>query len=196
MNETNAGGQPIAGTQAHDTVTMSQVQVNQIAMACYESLRVWSEINGDTSKLPWQTTNGFTRESLRNAVMKLFTKLNDGLMPTAEENHEQWVCDKFALGWSVGEVYSAEGKIHPNLVQWHKLSSFERTKDTLFMNVAISLYNGLQHIQIDDRNQEVDAVDPPPPNQPQADHDVQDRKPEEPQTQVDPKGTAVDLTQD
>lgn len=37
------------------------------------------------------------------------------------------------MGWSYGEIYDREKKIHPDLVPYSKLNQLERDKDAVFV---------------------------------------------------------------
>lgn len=160
--------QDAQSTLAADVVVLEDTQLNQIGMAVHEANRVWCEINGDNTKLPWGVSQGHLRASTRRGVAALVVKLNDGEMPDPEESHENWCVDKLANGWKFDDTYSPENKKHPNLVPWADLSEFERAKDTIFMDVVVTLYNGLQAVQLHKRQQahpQDVAVEPHPPNE-------------------------------
>ena len=157
---------------AVDMVKLEDTQINQIAMAAWEVIRVWCEINDDKTRLPWDQMQGHLRVSLRLGVSKLLAFLNDGEMPSAEENHERWCIDKIQDGWERDDKYSAEAKKHPNLRPFMELPKFDQIKDTIFINTVVSLYNGIQALQASHRSGSPEvqggSVQPPPPNEPVA----------------------------
>lgn len=50
-----------------------------------------------------------------------------------EELHGSWMQAYFAMGWSYGETYDRENKIHPDLVPYAQLGQLERDKDAVFI---------------------------------------------------------------
>ncbi len=50
-----------------------------------------------------------------------------------EELHGSWIQAYFAMGWSYGEIYDRENKIHPDLVPYADLGQLERDKDAVFV---------------------------------------------------------------
>lgn len=50
-----------------------------------------------------------------------------------EELHGSWMQSYYAMGWSYGEVYDREKKIHPDLVPYSQLGQLEQDKDAVFI---------------------------------------------------------------
>jgi hypothetical protein len=50
-----------------------------------------------------------------------------------EELHGSWMQAYFAMGWTYGETYDREKKIHPDLVPYAQLGQLERDKDAVFV---------------------------------------------------------------
>lgn len=50
-----------------------------------------------------------------------------------EELHGSWMQAYFAMGWTHGEPYSRENKVHPDLVPYAQLGQLERDKDAVFV---------------------------------------------------------------
>lgn len=50
-----------------------------------------------------------------------------------EEAHACWMVEYLKMGWSYGEVYDKENKVHPDLVPYEELGQLERDKDEVFM---------------------------------------------------------------
>src|SRR6266850_1228571 len=46
-----------------------------------------------------------------------------------EELHGSWMQAYFAMGWTYGEKYDREAKVHPDLVPYAQLGQLERDKD-------------------------------------------------------------------
>lgn len=55
---------------------------------------------------------------------------------TPEKQHEEWVADKLAHGWTYGEVKDEEKKTHPCLVPYDQLPDTQKVKDHLFVAVV------------------------------------------------------------
>ena len=69
---------------------------------------------------------------------------------SAEELHGSWVQAYLVMGWTYGETYDREKKIHPDLVPYAQLGQLERDKDAVF----VALCEIARHY-IDDFPQEV-----------------------------------------
>ena len=50
-----------------------------------------------------------------------------------EELHGSWMQAYFTMGWTYGEEYDRENKIHPDLVPYNQLGQLERDKDAVFV---------------------------------------------------------------
>lgn len=50
-----------------------------------------------------------------------------------EELHGSWVQAYINMGWVYGEIYSREGKTHPDMVPYAQLGQLERDKDAVFV---------------------------------------------------------------
>ena len=50
-----------------------------------------------------------------------------------EELHGSWMQAYLTMGWTYGEVYDREKRIHPDLVPYASLRQLERDKDAVFV---------------------------------------------------------------
>jgi hypothetical protein len=50
-----------------------------------------------------------------------------------EELHGSWMQSYLSMGWTYGEVYDREKRIHPDLVPYNQLGQLERDKDAVFV---------------------------------------------------------------
>ena len=50
-----------------------------------------------------------------------------------EELHGSWMQAYFAMGWTFGDKYDRESKIHPDLIPYDQLGQLERDKDAVFI---------------------------------------------------------------
>ena len=49
---------------------------------------------------------------------------------TAEENHENWMFEKYCQGWKFGKEKNFEKKTHPDIIPYDELPEIEKLKDT------------------------------------------------------------------
>ena len=49
------------------------------------------------------------------------------------ELHGSWMQSYLTMGWTYGEVYDREKRIHPDLVPYSQLGQLERDKDAVFV---------------------------------------------------------------
>ncbi|KKN24862.1 hypothetical protein LCGC14_0890640 [marine sediment metagenome] len=50
-----------------------------------------------------------------------------------EELHGSWMQAYLTMGWTYGEVYDRDARIHPDLVPYADLGQLERDKDAVFV---------------------------------------------------------------
>jgi hypothetical protein len=50
-----------------------------------------------------------------------------------QELHAEWMEAYFKMGWTYGEIYDREAKIHPDLVPYDQLGKKEKDKDSVFV---------------------------------------------------------------
>ena len=50
-----------------------------------------------------------------------------------EELHGSWMQAYYTMGWTYGEVYDREKRVHPDLVPYAQLGQLERDKDAVFV---------------------------------------------------------------
>ena len=107
----------------------------QIAIVCYEANRALCETYGDTSQRPWTDTEAWQRESAIKGVA--FVRANPKAGDWAQ--HYAWAADKFANGWTRGDVKNANAKTHPCLVPFNELPPEQQAKDRLFRAIVRAL---------------------------------------------------------
>lgn len=109
--------------------------IESIAKACHQANKAWCEANGDLSQKDWDEAEAWQRDSAIKGVQFRLDNPN----AAASAQHDAWACQKFADGWSYGEVKDAEKKTHPCLVAFEKLPEFQRKKDSLFVAIVDAL---------------------------------------------------------
>jgi hypothetical protein len=101
--------------------------------------------HGDDSQKPWEEAAEWQRES---AIKGVHFALEDPAFALAspdqqEEHaarqHEKWMADKLADGWTHGLVKDADKKTHPSLVPYDQLPPHEQAKDHLFQSIVRAL---------------------------------------------------------
>lgn len=107
-------------------------RIEQIAMVCHETNRAYCASIGDLSQRPWPEAEEWQRESARKGVV--FAIAN----PLAPESaqHDAWLADKIAAGWTYGPEKNPGKKTHPCCVPYNELPAEQRTKDFLFRAVV------------------------------------------------------------
>ena len=105
-----------------------------IARVCHEANRAIQIITGDPAvSPPWDDAPDWQRDSAIKGVESALT----GARPA--QMHELWCEEKYAAGWTYGEVKDAEAKTHPCLVRYHELPDEQRVKDRLFVTIVRTL---------------------------------------------------------
>ena len=102
---------------------------------CYEAARLHAQLLGcPVIPKPWRE-----RElEFRVQFIKLISDLCNGRRSFEDfkEAHNSWVRAYKEMGWSYGEVYDPERKIHPDLVAYDELDPKEKVKDEVFVRLV------------------------------------------------------------
>lgn len=114
---------------------MDQLSIHYVAKACHEANRVWCQANNDDSQKHWDEAEQWQRDSAIKGVE--FAVANPGAPDSAQ--HDAWMADKIAQGWTYGEVKDAEAKTHPCIVSFYALPEFQQKKDKLFRAIVNAL---------------------------------------------------------
>ena len=106
-----------------------------IARVVHEANRAYCTELGDDSQDPWDLAPDWQRKSAVSGVRAVL----DGTAQTPEQQHEAWMAEKRAGGWTLGDVKDAEAKTHPCLVPYDQLPVEQRLKDVLFGAIVRAL---------------------------------------------------------
>ena len=106
-----------------------------IAKVCHEANKALCEATGDFSQPSWLVAEEWQRVSAINGVEYFIADPN---APDSAQ-HDAWMKDKLAAGWTFGVEKDAIDKRHPCLVPFEDLPSEQQAKDTLFKAVCKSL---------------------------------------------------------
>lgn len=113
--------------------TLDELTVELIAAACHQQNRMYCELLGDSSQLPWGEAHDWQQESAVNGVKA-------GLInPNPEASHESWLAEKKATGWTYGEVKDIEKKEHPCFLPYSDLPEEQKRKDHFFIEMVQQL---------------------------------------------------------
>jgi hypothetical protein len=104
----------------------------QIAAVCHAANAEYCRQIGDNTQLPWDEALEWQRAS---AVKGVEFALSNPDSP-ASAQHDSWLAQKKADGWSYGLVKDASAKTHPCMVQYDQLPIEQRLKDALFKAVV------------------------------------------------------------
>ena len=127
-----------AGKQNQNTdnkIMNKQIAIIDVARLCHETNRVYCQIIGDLSQLPWGEAPEWQRSSAIKGVE--FHLANP--LASASASHESWLEVKRAEGWKYGPVKNAETKEHPCFVPFAALPVEQQAKDMLFKHIVDSL---------------------------------------------------------
>lgn len=109
--------------------------IEDIAKACHGANKALCESFGDTSQRPWEEAEEWQRKSAIDGVR--FRIDNPGAPDSAQ--HDAWMADKVASGWTYGPTKDAVAKTHPCLVPFVELPPEQRAKDAIFGAIVDSL---------------------------------------------------------
>ena len=80
--------------------------------------------------VPWNEREEAFRTQFLNVIER---QCGAQRSTSPEELHGSWMQAYFAMGWTYGEKYSREDRIHPDLVPYAQLGQLERDKDAVFV---------------------------------------------------------------
>lgn len=105
-----------------------------IARVCHEAHRALQLELGETAvSPPWDDAPEWLRDSTRRGVAEAL----NGAEPA--ELHEAWCGQRFADGWTFGEVKDEQARTHPLLRDYDLLPDEQRAKDELMAAIVGAL---------------------------------------------------------
>lgn len=105
---------------------------DQIAAAFHTAIRALQIAAGDKPAPPWAQAEDWQRTSTQEAVRSALA----GEVVSAKAEHERWMAERLAAGWTYGPTRDDATKKNPNLVPFEELSVAERAKDALLLELA------------------------------------------------------------
>jgi RyR domain len=106
-----------------------------VARITHEANRLYCELLGDFSQVPWDEAPEWQRDSALEGVRAVF----NGTAKSPEAQHEAWMQYKLAGGWTYGAEKDPAAKKHPCLVPYAELPAEQRRKDHLFRAIVTAL---------------------------------------------------------
>ena len=99
-----------------------------VARVVHEAIRAYQTALGESPAAAWDKAREWERTSTITGVR--FRMENPNTPPSHQ--HNQWMSEKLANGWTYGPVKDPSLKTHPSLVPYAQLPETERRKDQLF----------------------------------------------------------------
>jgi len=115
------------------TRTISPEQVDRIAQVAHAAIRAHQVAHGQKPHPEWGDAEEWMRESSRDAVR---AALED---PTPGAQHNRWMEERKAQGWTYGPERDDQKKHNPNMIDYEELSLFEKQKDLIIIALAQAL---------------------------------------------------------
>jgi hypothetical protein len=106
-----------------------------IARVVHEALRAYRRELGEAPLPAWDDAPEWQRTATLAAVD--FRLANPGAGLAAQ--HDAWVAQTRAAGWTHGPVHDAEARTHPDLLPYDRLPARARCKDALVAAVVRAL---------------------------------------------------------
>ena len=112
------------------------MELEKIGMMCHEANRILTRWIQDVPvQPPWHEAPDEMRRSTEQGVK---WRLDHPEAP-ASAQHDEWMRQKIADGWVLGETKDAEKKTHPALVPYDELPDAVKAKDKLFTAIVLAL---------------------------------------------------------
>lgn len=120
-------------------ILKNMIEVERIAEFCHEVNRLYCQVLGDNSQLPWKVAPWWQKQSAIAGVM--LVQRNPDQPPSF--NHEGWKKRKLDDGWKYGEIKDEEAKTHPCILPYGELPPEQKVKDQLFKASVLALSGGV-----------------------------------------------------
>ena len=82
---------------------------------------------------PWGEREDDFRKQFLNVIDR---QMGPSRSASPSELHGSWMQAYLDRGWTYGEKYDAEARIHPDLVPYNELGQLERDKDAVFIKLC------------------------------------------------------------
>lgn len=114
----------------------TKLSVEEIAQVCHEANRV---VTSHIKDVPVQASWAECPEDMRKSCVRgvEFAIANPDATPSAQ--HEAWMADRIANGWTLGPERSEALKTHPMLIPYDQMPEEVKKKDALFKNIVNAL---------------------------------------------------------
>ncbi len=116
-------------------VEINPEQFEKIARTVHEALSAWRVANGQHGHKTWDKLGKKERQSTYDSVRFVLDNPSSG--PRGQ--HEQWMAQKHAEGWTYGPERDSRSKTHPMLTPFDELPDYERRKDGLLNAIVLAL---------------------------------------------------------
>jgi hypothetical protein len=137
-----------AGVTVHNVQVADEAQINGVYVyplfGIDDIARIAMNTNADYCEslnekyTYWEEADQQTRESVVRGVL-FALRYN----PTAKQQHEQWLKDKTAEGWTYGPEKNVETKQHPDLIPFDHLPAEQKSKSSIFLSLVSQLQRKL-----------------------------------------------------
>jgi hypothetical protein len=108
------------------------LKAEQIAPVVHEAIRAYQKVLGQKASPPWEEAT-WEKESTLEAVKFALAD------PTPGQQHNQWMQERLAAGWTWGPQKDNDAKTNPALVPFEELPESEQAKDTLLIAISRAL---------------------------------------------------------
>jgi len=108
---------------------------HEIAQVCHEANAAYCRVIGDATQRSWNEAEQWQRDSAIKGVE--FAQANPNAPASAQ--HDAWLADKAADGWTYGPLKDPSTKQHPCIVPYAGLPLEQRRKDALFKAIVNAL---------------------------------------------------------
>jgi len=105
---------------------------DQIAPVVHEAIRALQAVLGQEPAPPWNDAT-WQRDSTLQAVEAALAN------PDPAHQHERWMQERLAAGWTYGPVREDHAKKNPLLIPFEELPPFEKAKDALIVAISQTL---------------------------------------------------------
>lgn len=105
--------------------------IEACARAAHEVNRAHCIALGDFSQRAWEDAPDWLISSTKHAVEKILRSQGP------EQEHEEWLAQKQAEGWTYGPVENSETKQHPNCVPYDQLPGDDRHVSEVLLTTTV-----------------------------------------------------------
>ena len=114
--------------------------LDYIGRVCHEAILAKRFSEGDNRGVGWDESSKGVKYLVRSCVLFVIDN-KDTITPRML--HDNWKATKKSMGWEKGNTVCNDSKVHSSITEYENLTDSEKDKDSIFIDVALTMYHYL-----------------------------------------------------